>query len=218
MPLQITRAGVRIPSPAETAELARTFADHHAVVLRNFLEPSILRKLQGRLAQPGVWKANAFNLIHGMATELVCADQITVGLLTAMFHDRALWEAMRAISLCDPIRSFHGRIYRMDPAAHQDAWHTDADPNYMVTLSLNLTDRPFSGGELHLREIGSTAIRAQIANTGQGDALIFRIDERLEHIVTPVSGTVPKVAWAGWFHRQPLLPELDHLAGFSGAW
>jgi len=56
-------------------------------------------------------------------------------------------------------------------------------------------------------------MHASIANTGPGDAIVFRIDGALEHMVTPVSGAVSKIAWAGWFAREPLLPELDRLAG-----
>jgi hypothetical protein len=32
-------------------------------------------------------------------------------------------------------------------------------------------------------------------------------------MVAPASGGVPQIAWAGWFHRDPLLPALDRLAG-----
>jgi hypothetical protein len=218
MPLQITRAGVVRPTQAETAALARAFDDHHVVLLKKFLDPAILGRLQARLAQAGAWKANVHDLVNGPSTELVCSDEIPVGLLMAMFHDRTLWDTVAAISSCDPIRSFDGRVYRMDPGAHQDVWHTDANGDYMVTLSLNLTDRPFTGGELHLRDYASKRMCAEVANTGQGDAIIFRIDGGLEHIVTPVTGTVPKIAWAGWFRREPLLPALDRLAGLSGAW
>jgi len=212
MPFQITPAGLLVPSEAERAALARAFDDHHCVRLPRFLHPTLLRRLQARLAQSDAWKPNVHDLVNGPSTELVFSDDITVGLLTAMFHDRRLFDAIGGITDCDPIRSFHGRIYRMDAAAHEDVWHTDANGQYMVTLSLNLTSAPFEGGELHLREYESKRMRAQVANTGQGDAIIFRIDGGLEHIVTPVTGPLPKIAWAGWFHRESRLPELDRLA------
>ena len=213
MPLQITPSGVTTPTASERADLSRAFEEQHCVRLPQLLHPTLLRKLQARLAQHDAWTPKVHDLVNGPSTELVCSDPVTVGLLTAMFHDRVLWDAVAAITACDPVRSFHGRIYRMDEGAHEDVWHTDANGKYMLALSLNLTAAPFAGGELHLREYDTKRMRAQVANTGQGDAIMFRIDGGLEHIVTRVLGPVPKIAWAGWFHREPLLPELDRLVG-----
>jgi 2OG-Fe(II) oxygenase superfamily len=213
MPLQITPRGTVSPSDAERAALAREFDDRHCVRLPQLLHPALLRRLQTRLAGADAWKPNVHDLVNGPSTELVFADPITVGLLTAMFHDRVLWNAVARITDCDPIRSFDGRIYRMDAGAHEDVWHTDASGTYMVALSLNLTSGRFEGGELHLRECESKRMHTEIANTGQGDAIMFRIDGSLEHVVTPVTGAVPKIAWAGWFRRDSRLPELDRLAG-----
>jgi len=213
MPLQITPRGTVLPSDAERAALAREFDDRHCVRLPQLLHPVLLRRLQERLAAGDAWKPHVHDLVNGPSTELVFADAITVGLLTAMFHDPVLWSAVAGITDCDPIRSFHGRIYRMDAGAHEDVWHTDANGKYMVALSMNLTTGRFEGGELLLRECGSKRMRVQIANTGPGDAIMFRIDGSLEHVVNRVRGAVPKIAWAGWFHRDSLLPELDRLAG-----
>jgi len=213
MPLQLTPARVIVPAERERVELARAWRDDLCVRLPGFLHQALLRKLQARLTSRDAWKPYNQNLSEGLSTELKSDDEVTVGLLTALFHDGALWEAVRGITGCDPIKSFHGRIYRMDSGAHEDVWHTDVNGKYMVALSLNLSAAPFAGGELHLRESDSKRMRVQVANTGQGDAILFRIEDGLEHIVTAVTGTVSKIAWAGWFHREPLLPELDRLAG-----
>jgi hypothetical protein len=219
VPLQITPAGLTVPSADETAGLARVFGAAHVVRLPALLHPAILQRLQARLAAEGTWKTFCHPLPGGeQATELVCTETIAVGLLTAMFHDAALFTFVRAVTACDPIGSFHGRIYRMDPRAHADAWHDDANDKYLVALSLNLTDRPFAGGELHLRDRASRRVYAEAGNTGPGDAIVFRLDPALEHMVAPVTGDVPKIAWAGWFHRDRFAPELDRLAGLRPAW
>jgi hypothetical protein len=116
-----------------------------------------------------------------------------------MFHDPALFAVIRAITGCAAIGGFDGRIYRMDAGAHADAWHDDANDRYLVALSLNLTATAFAGGALRLRDRATRTVRADVANTGQGDAIVFRLDPALEHMVSPVTGEVPKVAWAGWF-------------------
>jgi hypothetical protein len=213
VPLQITSTGVTPPAADETAALARTFDACHVVRLAALLHPSLLRRVQARLGATDAWKTNVHDLEHGESTELLFSDDTTLGLLTALFHDPGLFAAIRGITGCDPIRSYHGRIYRMDASKHTDVWHTDVNGKYLVALSLNLTSEPFAGGELHLRDVASKRVYAQVANTGPGDAVLFRLDTALEHIVTPVTGPVPKVAWAGWFHRDSLLPDLDRLAG-----
>ena len=43
----------------------------------------------------------------------------------------------------------------------------------------------------------------QVANTGLGDAIIFRLRSDLEHLATDVEGTIEKTAFAGWFRSSP---------------
>lgn len=211
--LQIARAGVRPLDSAEATRLAADFDDQHCVRLPRLLEPRLLEILQQRIDRHDAWKPHVHRLVHGESTELVFGDDATLGLLSALFNDPAVFRDVRAITGCDPIAAFQGRIYRMDPGTHHDVWHTDANGNYMVALSLNLTREPFEGGELRLRERAGGRLRAQVANTGPGDAIVFRIDGALEHVVGPVTGRTPKVAWAGWFQRETWIPELRRLAG-----
>jgi hypothetical protein len=43
----------------------------------------------------------------------------------------------------------------------------------------------------------------EVANTGFGDASVFRVDRGLQHRVTDVEGDVEKVALSGWFVPWP---------------
>jgi hypothetical protein len=73
----------------------------------------------------------------------------------------------------------------------------------LITMSVNLSPKPYAGGILQLREERSEEILAEIANTGLGDALFFRISPELKHRVSPVEGVLPKTAYAGWFQAEP---------------
>ena len=84
-------------------------------------------------------------------------------------------------------------------AGHYDAWHTDNADGRLAVLSINLSPRGYQGGLLQMRERGSEQVITEIANTGIGDALLFRISENLLHRVTGVEGAEPKTAFAGWF-------------------
>ena len=55
-----------------------------------------------------------------------------------------------------------------------------------------------------MRKQGSKRLLVQIANTGLGDAMLFRISGNLEHRVTEVTGDQPKTAFAGWFQSGEL--------------
>jgi hypothetical protein len=45
----------------------------------------------------------------------------------------------------------------------------------------------------------SGTVLSEMVNTGQGDAILFRISHNLKHMVTAVTGSEPKTAFAGWF-------------------
>jgi hypothetical protein len=79
-------------------------------------------------------------------------------------------------------------------------------------MSVNLSLRGYEGGIFQLREWSSKRILAEIANTGWGDATLFRISAELEHQVTEVTGEQPKTAFAGWFKSEDPNP----FAGQSG--
>jgi hypothetical protein len=79
-----------------------------------------------------------------------------------------------------------------------------------VALSINLSGQPFEGGELLLRDAASEQVLAEIGNRAEGDAVLFRVHEDLEHRVLPVAGEVPRTAFAGWFTAGPGLAEQLH--------
>ena len=60
---------------------------------------------------------------------------------------------------------------------------------------------------MQIRERASGKVVSEIANTGFGDAIIFRLDKGLQHRLTDMQGAVPKTAFAGWFEPGPLFHE-----------
>jgi hypothetical protein len=78
----------------------------------------------------------------------------------------------------------------------------------MVALSINLGKEPYLGGVLELRQKKSGRIVQQVSNTGFGDAILFQLDDSLEHRRTAVLGKTAKTAFAGWFRSEPGFLEL----------
>jgi hypothetical protein len=212
--LHVSRSAVVCESGVDVHPVAARFERDRVVLLQDFVDGELLasvRQLIGRTA--------FLDHSHGrFGLELCLPDNAPASaLLHLVLNDPELFRTAKAISGCPPIGCFTGRIYRMVPGAgHYDDWHTDALDSRLVGLSVNLSEDAFDGGTFQLRDRGSDRPRCEIANTGLGDAILFAIDPRIEHHVTPVSGSTPKTAFAGWFNTEPSFLSLLRSDGTQG--
>lgn len=197
--LQISRRGVQVPAEAEIAAWRARFDDRHGILVPGLVEPRLLEWMRGRLAT-----APFREDVHDTdppAVDLLMDDAALHHTLMALFNDARLFDVVERISSCDPIGCYMARVYAMDASPnHHDEWHSDVDGNRMIGMSVNLAG-PYEGGLLRIRE-GERVVH-EVANTGSGDAILFRIRPGLQHIVTPVTGPRRKMALAGWFQRTP---------------
>jgi hypothetical protein len=201
--IQLTRGGMLCSGSADRLqELQSEFAERHCIVLPQFLDPGLLTLIQRHLE-----RAEFYELAHeDIRAESCMADNHLSGLLQLLTNTQELFHALERITGCGRIGQFQGRIYRMIPGGgHFDSWHTDLGPGLVrfLGLSVNLGAELFSGGVFQLRERGGGPIRCEVANTGRGDALLFRLAPNLSHRITPLEGAAAKIALAGWFHPQP---------------
>jgi hypothetical protein len=90
-----------------------------------------------------------------------------------------------------------------------DDWHDDVDGNRLVALSVSLGRAPHAGGALRVRDAATGALLAAERLERFGDGLLMRIDPRIQHSVSAVSGA-PRVVMTGWFQRTPDYPTLLH--------
>ncbi len=201
MRIQITRAGAVIDvGEPELQALRDEFEARHCVVLRQLIEPGLLCELQRRIEAAPFFDRH--NLDIGDEQRIVPGAVSSA--LEFLTNDPALFSLVRGISGCGPIGCCRGRIYRLLPAAgHESDWHDDLLYGRMLTMSINLSAAPYTGGLLQIRNRDTGEICTEIANTGPGDATVFRIAPFLQHRVTPLTGTVPRTAYAGWFVATP---------------
>lgn len=173
--------------------------DHHIVVpglVRRELWDRVCREVDaGRFEE---WQLNTGH------TELCMRSTRAVGLMDLFVSDPLLFEAVRRMTGSGRIGAFVGRIYRMLPGSrHEGTWHGDNVEGRLVAMSVNLSDADYSGGLLEIRERDSQRVLHRIANTGPGDAVIFRIAPELQHRVSAVGGDAAKTSYAGWFVSDP---------------
>ncbi len=140
---------------------------------------------------------------HSVGSELRLADNPVAGVLLVLMNDPVLFRLIRRVTGCGPIGSFTGRVYRMAARRGQAfTWHNDLQDDRKVAIPINLSDAPYRGGTLEIRD-RSRGAREVIPNLGFGDAIIFPVVENLVHRVTPVVGKVSKTAYSGWFCSRP---------------
>jgi hypothetical protein len=202
---QIKPQGI-ITDTAKVMEIQRDFAERQCVLLNQVIDHSLLGRLMKQLAnaptqvrEPGKAKGRV------IARELcVERDAVVLQALTMLFNRPEIFRLIEQVTGCPAIGSFLGRIYMMQPnSGHYDTWHSDYDGNRLIGLSLNLSNAPYSGGVFQIRQRQPEQLISEIANIVPGDAHIFRISKGLQHCVTPVTGEITKIAFAGWFQANP---------------
>ena len=207
--LQITRSGMVFFGSEADIERARSdFEKQDWVRLPAVLDRELWNIIQEQLA--------ASNL-EGKTASIYPAFNVSDGALLVLLNSPQLFKIIEQITGCGHIGCLRGRIYRIVPgASHYDdpthyqrpyeiltGWHTDLNGTRLLALSINLNTAPYQGGTLSIREAKTRRILCEVTNPGFGDAVLFRIDERLEHRVSDVEGTVAKIAFSGWFESQP---------------
>ncbi len=191
----------------EIARLHEQFEERHCVQIPQLLGPPVFDEIARQVAGADFKpiRHEEFQFGHAEGEEDVgfveaSMDEHTpaFALLHFLVNDPRLFEAVRKITGCDRIGRFDGRVYRMDPGAYS-GWHDDIGDGRMIAMSINLGREPYTGGVLSVREKASQEVLHEAPNRGPGDAILFQVADNLEHRITPVEGSVSKLAFAGWF-------------------
>jgi len=210
--IRLTRAGTEFAGrPTDIDRLRRQFKRDHCVRLPRLLERGLLQQVLDRIE-----RASVLPRAHECIGEELCLDDpVTISLLTFLANDPRFLRIVQQITECGLIGCWSGRVYRMLPrSGHYDSWHDDLGDHRLVAMSLNLSPKIYSGGVLRIRQHATGQIVYTVANTGLGDAVLFRLSPELDHHVTEVEGSVPKTAFAGWFKSRPAFHAwvLEHAA------
>lgn len=188
--------------PATLARLARSFRERHHAPLGRILEDGLLAESLGSIRKAAFAPCDVKAERYINCLKLV--DHRLDVRLSFLLNDARLFDAVRAITGCPPIKGFLGRVIRHDPGArHYLDWHCDVDaggPDRLVALRLNLSPRRFQGGDLLFRGAGETEVASAFRRGSPGEAVIFRATKDSFHCNSAVRGTTPKIALSGWFY------------------
>jgi hypothetical protein len=199
--IQLTRQGVNFAGVKRDLDALRCeFDRRHCLLLENFLHPEVVS-----LLLPMIQTATFRPERHDVGSELQMVPNVALRLLSFLTNDLKLFDLVQKITSCSRVGCFSGRVYKLIPdPTHMLDWHNDMKiPGRLIALSLNLGTAPFRGGILQVRKGRAAPIVSEVANTGFGNAVIFKISSELEHRVTQLQGDVPRITFAGWFWSDP---------------
>ena len=207
--IRLTGSGPEVVKDDGWAALQEVFERRHCVLLEDFLERRVAARLRQMLPRT---QAGFETREHRASknTSLVLAREMNLDecapasvMLFLLLNQPRLFAALGELAGVGgdkALRYFNGRCYMMRPVAeHFHVWHNDCRYGRQLGLSINLSPEPFAGGEFQLRDTGAGGSPHTIVPGRFGDAVLFRIAPSLHHRVRRVKGTVPKIAFAGWF-------------------
>lgn len=201
--VQVTRRGtVLFAGPGDLGRLREEFSRRHCIRLPQLLDAATA---QGLL--DAIDRSEFVERVHPEGgtpppTDWCLVNDKVSGGLSFLLNDGALFDLIDQLTGCR-VGSFGGVVYRLERGRSYDNWHHDVKGSRMLAISINLTRGAYAGGVLQIREKGSRRIVHAVANTGLGDAVLFRIAPHLEHRVSEITGDVARTAFAGWFASQP---------------
>lgn len=186
---------------AEIAQFKAKLSSDFVVQIPAFLSAEIVQKILaadgGTLEKESILIAETTGKYFG--SESIVMDPKAHLLVHMILNQLEIIEFMQKVTNDPSLKSFRGRIYKMDPAKkHELGWHNDNVGNRRIGVSINLNE-DFGGSAFQIREKGQTSVHAEIRNGTLGSMLVFSIDSKLEHCLTPLEGPGIKIAVAGWF-------------------
>ena len=204
--IQITKSGVACSLTAREQTRMRTVFDRtHCLRFPKLLEPALLHPIQTRIEKAGFYEKD-YRKVTNLTVRYLnrLNDKVVDNMLNFLLNNEQLFRLIRETTGCLGISGFAGRVYRMSPhTGHYDSWHDDLRDHRLIAMSMNLSTEVYSGWILQIRDTRSGHIVHEAANTGFGDAVLFRLAPFLEHRVTGVEGTASRTAFSGWFRSQP---------------
>lgn len=189
-------SGVKFAGSSEDLDpLRAAFERQHCVRLPGFLTEPLLERLQGYVRE-GEFSGRS---LPRDRTELTMEAGKAPQLLMLWLNDPRLFELVRTITGCRRIGACEGGVYRMMPGERADSWHGEVFGHRMIAISVDLSEQPYSGGALEIRDRYSHEMLHRAEDTDPGDAILVRLAPFLQHRVTSLEGDSPRTVYAGRF-------------------
>lgn len=203
--IQIKQKGISLSDKGKIESLRQEYAETSSIILREFIEPSIVKHLLKRFETTNfVPKSEISGGYEFGKTLFVPQDEPIIFTFHLLLNNPKLFKLIEHLTDCEEIGNFTGRMHRSMPDEnHLIEWHDDNSNHRLVGITLELSDEKYRGGKFQLRETKSTKIIREISDTNPGDAFIFRISPDLQHRLTVLEEGGKRTVGVGWFCSEP---------------
>ena len=131
-------------------------------------------------------------------SEMLCSSPQTI-VLNGFLQNPEMIKRVAEVTHTQ-LRHVHSRVYKFVPSmGNSFDWHSDMSGTRTIGFSVNISPRPYTGGVFMIKRLDRPELQTEFQNIGYGDAILFRISNKLRHCVSPLSGDAERVACAGWF-------------------
>ncbi|MES2016470.1 MAG: 2OG-Fe(II) oxygenase [Pseudomonadota bacterium] len=180
---------------AALLRLQLAFQHSDAMVLPHFVEKKLLQQLQGMLESAEFAPRN-LEILGGQ--DLAQHDRAGRALNLVLARPE-LFRWLERVTACGPIGEHQGSVMQLHGGQYLD-WHDDMnDKRRALAITICLSDVAYQGGQFQLRRKLEPQRVFSHVHADAGTALVFATGPTLEHRVTPVVASAPRIVYAGWF-------------------
>lgn len=196
----VGKTGTRIVVDAK--QIKPAYDSQRALLCRNAIEPELLSHLANAASKAHFVSDTVEHLGHRwIERPSVIGTAIQLAL-----NRLELINWLKSVTGCTASGGIEGRLVESRPGGEDHlSWHRDTVPNARYEFGLTLHLRPcrYDGGAFEMRDSKSKQSLFRHYPADPGDLLIFEVDHRSEHRVTPVESGEARLVFTGWFIAGP---------------
>jgi len=188
-------------TPTDSALLRQRFAQQHALLLDDAIDPPFLETLSG-VADKATFVPQH---IAGVGDRTIETPPLAGQLMTLALRRSGFLRWLENVTQFEGIDDAEGRVVETGRTeVEQLVWHDDTNhPARRLAVTICLPGNDYSGGVFEMRRKGETDLLFSHHHDTPGSMLVFRVSKKLEHRLTPVSRGGPRRVFAGWFLHRP---------------
>jgi hypothetical protein len=203
-PVELLQSGVVI-NPEAIPDLRAQFEETGIALLPGFFSAPVVNLIMKQVRTTDLKLRNevmkATGDVFGTTRKAELTEPVVVG-LSFLLNRGELFQLAADVAGIRRPGCFLCRLHRTEavPGQHID-WHDDAVDGRILGLDICLSAESYEGGLFQIRS-PDKKVRREVLLAEPGDAFLFRIGDRWQHRLTPVTSGARTVA-VGWFREGP---------------
>ena len=182
----------------DAKQMKPAYDSQRALLCRNAIEPELLHQLANAASRAQFVSDTVEHLGH----RWIESPSVIGTAVQLVLNRPELIDWLKSVTGFTAAGAIEGRLVESRPGGEDHlSWHRDTVPNARYEFGLTLHLRPcrYEGGAFEMRDSKSKQSLFYHYPADPGDLLIFEVDHRSEHRVTPVESGEARLVFTGWF-------------------